>query len=68
MNTAEENHKMLTAIFAAGIKYTVRKYAGAWVPVVINNGKRTTFTHSATSGGAMLTAIREAYKQAEEMV
>ncbi len=67
MNTAEENRKMLTAIFAANIKYTVRKYAGAWVPVVINNGKRTTFTHSATSGDAVLTAIREAYKQAEGM-
>ena len=59
-----KNANNLNAIDAAGISYKVRKYAGAWVPVVINGSKRYTFTHCATSGGAMETAIREAAKMA----
>jgi len=64
MNIQEDNHSMLAAIYKAKIKYTVRKYAGAWVPVVINGGKRTSFAHCATSGDAMHIAISKAYKQA----
>lgn len=60
MNTAEQNAADLDAIDAAGVKYKVRKYGGAWVPIVIAKGKRHTFTHCSTSGGAMETAIRKA--------
>jgi len=62
---AEQNAADLNAIAAnGGITYTVRKYAGAWVPVVIVNEKRHTFVHCSTSGGAMEIAIREAAKMA----
>ena len=64
MTIAEQNAADLSAIQAAGINYTVRKYAGAWVPVVIKDGKRTTFMHCSTSGGAMESAIRHAAKMA----
>ena len=62
--TIEQNAADLDAIAASGFSYTIRKYAGAWVPVVIANGKRHTFMHCATSFGAMDTAIREAAKMA----
>ncbi|MEM9129934.1 MAG: hypothetical protein AAGA97_09475 [Pseudomonadota bacterium] len=59
MDTAETNVAMLSAIREAGNFYRVRKYAGAWVPVIVVNGKRRTFTHCSTSGGAMEIAIRQ---------
>jgi saccharopine dehydrogenase-like NADP-dependent oxidoreductase len=54
---AEKNAADLNAIYAAGVTYTIRKYAGAWVPVVYANGKRHSFCHCRTSGGAMAIAI-----------
>ena len=66
MTIAEQNAADLSAIYAAGIKYTVRKYAGAWVPVVIKNGKRHTFVHCSTSGGAMDVAIAKAAQMARD--
>ena len=65
MTTAQQNAANLNAIKSAGITYTIRKYAGAWVPVVIANGKRHTFAHCSTSSGAMETAIRKAAKLAQ---
>lgn len=67
MTFAEQNADNLNTIAAhGGISYTVRKYAGAWVPVVIADGKRHTFAHCSTSGGAMETAIRQAAKMAAQ--
>lgn len=60
--TATQNAEMLNAIEAAGNSYTVRRYAGAWTPVIVVNGKRETFAQCATSGAAMTTAIRECAK------
>ena len=54
---AHENARKLEAIKTAGNSYMVRKYAGAWVPVIIVGGTRKTFAHCSTSGGAMETAI-----------
>ena len=64
LTTAQQNAADLNAIKAAGFSYTIRKYAGAWVPVVIANGKRHTFAHCITSGGAMESAIRKAARLA----
>ena len=64
MTNAAHNAADLTAIAAAGIAFKVRKYAGAWVPVVVANGKRHTFAHCQTSGGAMEVAIMKAANMA----
>lgn len=52
-----QNAAKIEAINAAGASYAVRKYAGAWVPVVVIGGKRKSFAHCATSGAAMQVAI-----------
>lgn len=59
---AMENAAKLNAIRKAGNSYSVRKYAGAWVPVIVANGVRQTFSHCSTSGGAMGVAITECAK------
>jgi hypothetical protein len=47
---------------------TYRKYAGAWVPVVVDaaTGKRTTYVSCSTSGGAAETAMKYAKRAAGE--
>lgn len=62
MSVANQNAEKLKAIEAAGNSYMVRKYAGAWVPVVVANGKRKSFLHCATSGAAMEIAITKCAK------
>ena len=58
---SQQNADDLNAIGKAGLSYRVRKYAGAWVPIVIHaNGRRSTFAHCRTSGAATETAIRQA--------
>mgnify|MGYP003643160187 FL=1 len=64
IKTAEYNCRMLDTIEAAKISFTVRKYAGAWVPIIVKGGKRKSFAHCSTSGGAWHIAMREAYKEA----
>ena len=59
MTTATQNAAMMNAIAASGNTYTVKKYAGAWVPAITVKGDRKTFAHCATSGGAMDVAIRQ---------
>lgn len=60
--TAQRNATDLSDIHEAGITYTVRKYAGAWVPVIIAGGKRLSFAHCSTSAGAIEMAISHAAK------
>lgn len=63
---AEQNATDLNAIAAnGGITYTARKYGGAWVPVVIVNGKRHTFVHCSTIFGALEIAMHQAAKIAD---
>lgn len=54
---AIENAAKLEAIQSAGNSYSVRKYAGAWVPVIVIGGVQKSFAHCSTSGGAMYIAI-----------
>lgn len=62
MNIAQKNADMLNAIHNAGNSYTVRKYAGAWVPVIVVGGVRKSFAHCSTPCGAMESAIYQCAK------
>tara|TARA_R110000823_G_scaffold40339_6_gene107112 strand:- start:1089 stop:1319 length:231 start_codon:yes stop_codon:yes gene_type:complete len=53
----ELNAEKLNVIAEAGSTYRVRKYGGAWVPVVTVGNRVFTGLHCSTSGGAMASAI-----------
>lgn len=66
MNEFKKTAEQLNAIRNAGISYSFRKYAGAWVPVVVKNGKRYSFNHCATAAGALETALNKAADMAKD--